>query len=291
MNLTTKDSIATLNKNIENILRLSNIPLPKIESNILTSQFLNLSKEDIILKGREIYPDKKSLENIKTALQRRLNGEPISHIIGKREFYSIDFDVNQNVLDPRPDSELLIDEVLLALNSGANEKPINILELGVGSGCLVLSILKNIPNSRAVAVDINIKSINVAKKNAIKLNLDNRVRFVHSDWLQNLERRKFDIIISNPPYIKSKDIDNLQTEVKNFEPKIALDGGLDGLNCYREIAENIGNFLHEKSLLILEIGVDMEDDVTNIFKNKKLQLIKYSKDLNSIIRCLIFAKQ
>jgi release factor glutamine methyltransferase len=291
MNLTTKDSIAILNKNIENILSLSNIPLPKIESNILISQFLNLSKEDIILKGRDTYPDKKSLENIKTALQRRLNGEPISHIIGKREFYSIDFDVNQNVLDPRPDSELLIDEVLLALNGGANEKSINILELGVGSGCLVLSILKNIPNSRAVAVDINIKSINVAKKNAIKLNLDNRVQFVHSDWFHNLERRKFDIIISNPPYIKSKDIDNLQTEIKNFEPMVALDGGLDGLNCYREIAENIGNFLHEKSLLILEIGVDMEDDVINIFEKQKLRLIKYSKDLNSIIRCLMFAKQ
>ncbi|MFT4718199.1 MAG: release factor glutamine methyltransferase [Rickettsiales bacterium] len=291
MNLTTKDSIAILNKNVENILSLSNIPLPKIESNILISRFLNLSKEDIILKGRDIYPDKKSLENIKIALQRRLSGEPISHIIGKREFYSIDFDVNQNVLDPRPDSELLIDEVLTALNGGASEKSINILELGVGSGCLVLSILKNIPNSRAVGVDINTKSINVAKKNAIKLNLNNRVQFVHSDWFENLERQKFDIIISNPPYIKSKDIDNLQTEIKNFEPMVALDGGSDGLNCYREIAENIGNFLHEKSFLILEIGVNMEDDVINIFEKQKLQLIKYSKDFNSIIRCLMFVKQ
>lgn len=291
MNLINAGSVHILRKNIENILKLSRISGANIESNILISHFLHLSKEEIILKGQDIYPDKESLANIKIAINRRLNGEPISHIIGRREFYSINFDVNEDVLDPRPDSEILIEEALKIIADISSVKKVNILELGVGSGCLVLTLLKNVINSKAIAVDINPKSIIVAKKNAVSLGLDNRIKFIQSNWFNNLDKQEFDIIISNPPYIKSNDIINLQKEVKDCEPLIALDGGKDGLECYRIIAANINNFLHKKSFLILEIGHNMENDVINIFKNYNFKFIKYARDLNSIIRCLIFSKE
>ena len=291
MNQNNDDSVFVLGKNIENLFNNSNINLARTESIILLSYFLKLSKEDIILRVKDIYPDQRSIENINLAVKRRLRGEPISHIIGKREFYSIDFDISSDALDPRPDSEILVEEILELVKNFDESKTIKILELGVGSGCLVLTLLKNISNSSAIAVDINQKSIEIAKNNAKKLDLEEKIEFINSNWYENLVEEKFDIIISNPPYIKTEDIAFLQKEVKDFEPIIALDGGEDGFDCYREIAKNINNFLSKKSFLILEIGQNMEKEVSKIFQDKKLKLIKSAKDLNSIIRCLIFVKE
>jgi len=289
MKVSEDKSLFDLINDAKKTLHDNNIISSNLESVILFSHFLNLSREDILLKSKEIYPKQSNIDNINLAIARRLSGEPISHIIGHREFYSLEFDIDCNVLDPRPDSEILIEEAIKL--SGNFNNPINILELGVGSGCLILTLLNNIQNSIGTAIDINPKSLIIAKNNAKKLNLEEKIKFIQSNWFDNISNQKFDIIISNPPYIKTGDINNLQTEVKDFEPIIALDGGDDGLDCYREIAKNINKFLHEESILILEIGQNQEDDIVNIFKDNDLKLIKYAKDLNSIIRCLIFAKK
>jgi release factor glutamine methyltransferase len=289
MILTKNKSLFSIIHSIRQFLSDADISSAQLESFMIISYFCNLSREEIILGSREIYLDQKDIDKINIALQRRIKGEPISHIIGKREFYSLDFKVNSHVLDPRPDSEILIEEIIKLIPNFDNS--IEILELGVGSGCLILTILNNISNATGIAIDINPKSIAIAKENAKNLNLEDRINFIHSDWFSNLSSQKFDIIISNPPYIKKNDIANLQKEVKDFEPIIALDGGDDGLDCYRKIADDISNFLKDNAFLILEIGQNMEDDIIDIFKENGLKFIKYAKDLNAIIRCLIFTKQ
>jgi release factor glutamine methyltransferase len=289
MILTKNKSLFSIIHSVRQFLSDADISSAQLESFMIISYFCNLSREEIILRSREIYLDQKDIDKINIALQRRIKGEPISYIIGKREFYSLDFKVNSDVLDPRPDSEILIEEIIKLIPNFDNS--IEILELGVGSGCLILTILNNISNATGIAIDINPKSIAIAKENAKNLNLEDRINFIHSDWFSNLSSQKFDIIISNPPYIKKNDIANLQKEVKDSEPIIALDGGDDGLDCYRKIADDISNFLKDNAFLILEIGQNMEDDIIDIFKENGLKFIKYAKDLNAIIRCLIFTKQ
>jgi release factor glutamine methyltransferase len=289
MILEKNKSLFSIIHSIRKFLYDSKIPSAQIESFIIASYFCNLSREEIILRSREIYIDQKNIDKINIALQRRIKGEPISHIIGKREFYSLDFKVNSDVLDPRPDSEILIEEIL-KLTPNFNHA-IKILELGVGSGCLILTILNHISNATGTAIDINPKSIAIASENANNLNLKDRINFIHSDWFNNLPSEKFDIIISNPPYIKKSEIANLQKEVRDFEPIIALDGGGDGLDCYRKIANDVSDFLKDNAFLILEIGQNMENDIIDIFEENGLKFVKYAKDLNAIIRCLIFTKQ
>lgn len=289
MILTKNKSLFSIIHSIRKFLFDAQIPSAQIESIMIISHFCNLSREEIILRSREIYIDQKDLDKINIALQRRVKGEPVSHIIDKREFYSLDFKVNSDVLDPRPDSEILIEEIFKLIPNFDNS--IEILELGVGSGCLILTILNHISNATGIAIDINPKSIAIANENAENLNLKDRINFIHSDWFNNLPSKKFDIIISNPPYIKKNEIANLQKEVKDFEPIIALDGGDDGLDCYRKISNDISNFLKDNAFLILEIGQNMENDIIDIFEENGLKFIKYAKDLNAIIRCLIFIKQ
>ena len=284
------NSVFSYLKNLEAILLEAGIESYKIDALVLMQYFFDLSKSDIFLSNQNI--DNFPQEKINKAIARRIKGEPISHIIGKREFYSIDFKVSKDVLDPRADSEILIEEILKISTNFSNKKDVQILELGVGSGCLLLTILYHLKNANALAVDINPKSLKVAQENAQNLALLDRVEFMHSDWFSNINTgQKFDLIISNPPYIKTSDISSLQTEVKDFEPILALDGGQDGLDCYRNIAADINNFLSQDAFVILEIGQNQEQDVIAIFEKIGLKFLYSSKDLNSIIRCLIFVKQ
>lgn len=268
-------------------LRASNIQSYKIDSLIIIGHELSLTKEQIFLNSNLVLTSDQIVK-IRNSLQRRINKEPVSHIIGKRDFFEDQFLVNHNVLDPRPDSEVLIESVLKFFpESNSNLK---ILEMGVGSGCLILTILKKFPNSMALAVDVNEKSLEVAKINAKNLQLEKRVTFINSDWFKRVEEKDFDLIISNPPYIQTKEIDSLQEEVKFFEPRIALDGGEDGLDCYRIIAQDVAKFLKNRGYLFLEIGQNQEEDVRKIFSKNNLQFIDFKKDLSGIIRCLIFKK-
>lgn len=278
-------TIAELLKSTKIKFKENDISSYEIDALLLIAHHFNLTREEIIFSGNSPL-DKTKITEFETLINRRINKEPVSKIIGKKGFYEDDFFVNQNVLDPRPDSETLIEEVLKTFTD-KNVK-LKILELGVGSGCLILTILKKLPNSHGIAVDINEKSLEVARINSQNLGVNQRIKFQNSNWFSNISDKNFDLIISNPPYIKSEDINFLEADVKNFDPLIALDGGEDGLDCYRIIAQNVKNFLNENGYLFLEIGQNQEHEITEIFCQNGLKFIKSQKDLGQIIRCLIF---
>jgi release factor glutamine methyltransferase len=260
-----------------------------LDSRILLGHCLNLSPEEIIF-NRNLSLSPKQLSDLEPIVARRSAREPISHIIGVREFFGYNFMVNSAVLDPRPDSESLIEAVIENFDLQA---PLEILELGVGSGCLILTLLKLFPQALGLGIDISPEALKVAGRNADLLDLTKKCRFLQSNWLENLganEPMKFDLIISNPPYINSAVIASLATEVKDYEPLLALDGGSDGLDCYRQIAATCGDFLKPQSLLIVEIGQNQEVEVEKIFAGTNLELLAIKKDLAGIKRCLIFKK-
>lgn len=284
----------------ENILKENGINSSRIDAILLLCHCTDLTKEQIIFNSTAKISTKQE-ELFFQLINRRSNKEPVSHLIGKREFFGIDFAVNNFVLDPRPDSETLIELVLENFPNHkkkchyeptcgqGNSENIKILELGVGSGCLILTILKYFPNAAAVAVDTSFQALEVAQKNSLLLNLNQRISFIQSNWFGKLNQNdKFNLIISNPPYIKTSDIQNLQEEVKNFEPSTALDGGADGLNCYRQISSQVNNYLAQGGILIIEIGQNQEQDIVKIFSTAGLNFIQDKKDLAGIVRCLMF---
>ncbi|MBL6665338.1 MAG: peptide chain release factor N(5)-glutamine methyltransferase [Rickettsiales bacterium] len=255
-----------------------------IDSLLLLSHVINKPKEFVIFNP-DFELSTQEISEFESLVNRRQNFEPISHILQKKEFYSRDFIVTKDVLDPRPDSESLIEYVL----HNFQKSNINILEVGVGSGCLIITILKEIPNTIGKALDISRPAIEIAKQNRKKHNLEDRLEIIESNLLANIhDNEKFDLIISNPPYIKSNDIANLQKDVKDFEPLSALDGGHDGLDFYRYLAKEAHIHLKPKSSIIMEIGCDQEKEIVEIFKENNFNYIASKKDLSGIVRVLHF---
>ena len=272
----------------KNSLKQKGVNSYQIDALLLLCHCLSFSKEQIIFNPNFLLNPEQQLQFL-LLLTRRENREPISHIIGRREFFGKNFFVNQNVLDPRPDSESLIELVLNILPT--KELPLKVLELGVGSGCLLATILRMFPNALGVGVDVSDLALEIAQKNIDSLSLSSRANLIKSSWFTNLDEHKdFDLIISNPPYIKTADMSYLQEEVKNFEPHLALDGGEEGLNCYLEIARTVRNFLSKSGFLVVEVGQNQENDVIKIFTNTGLEFIQDKKDLSGTVRCLLFAK-
>ncbi len=272
----------------KNNLKQKGVNSYQIDALLLLCHCLSFGKEQVIFNPDFILsPDNQ--EKFLSLIKRRENREPISHIIGKREFFGNDFIVNCDVLDPRPDSESLI-ELVLDIFPNKNHH-LELLELGVGSGCLLLTILKYFPFSVGVGADISEKALEITKKNIDSFGLNTRVNLIQSNWFSKLDsKQKFDLIISNPPYIKTSDILLLQEEVKNFEPKLALDGGISGLDCYNLIAQKVGQFLKESAFLLLEIGDHQEGEVIEIFTSAGLGFVQMKKDLSGTVRCLLFQK-
>jgi release factor glutamine methyltransferase len=205
-------------------------------------------------------------------IEKRVSGAPISKIIGKRLFFNSEFFVNENVLDPRPETEVLI-SVALEKNFST------VLDLGTGTGCIVISLLKERPDVIGVSVDISKECLNVAKINAETNGVLDRVKFIHSDWFSNVTSR-FDLIVSNPPYIGLSELNDLSREVKNFDPKVALFGGRDGLNCYEAIFNDVSRFLNPGGRLITEVGYAQSSIVKKFFLNSGFIDIKVTKDLD-----------
>ena len=265
--------LAFKEKNIEN---------PELDLRILLKH-ASYKNEEIILSNINI--ENININYFKKLLLRRLNNEPISKIINKKSFWKDEFFVNSDVLDPRPETELIIEE---SLNNINKFKKMNILDFGTGSGCLAISLAKEFPNSEITAIDISKKALNVAKKNIDKNFLNNQIKLEFS----NLESitEKFDLIVSNPPYLSFNDYHELQLEVKNHEPKIALLGGKDGLAFYEALANKIEKIMLPNSFLILEIGHTQLDSVRLIFKKTNLILKKVTKDIQNIDRTLTFFK-
>ena len=260
----------------------------KHESRLIISKEIKKSESEIILNKSLLVSEKqkkKFLHNI----YKRMQGKPISRIYGSREFYSRDFYINKHTLDPRHDSELIVETVLDIINK-KKKKNINILDLGTGSGCLIISIIleskKIDKNICALGADISNKALEIAVKNKKKYNIGNELSFINSNWCSSINQ-KFDIILSNPPYIKTNRITNLSNSVKNFDPLLALDGGIDGYKCFEEIIALVKDYLFEDGFLCLEIGKDQLTFLKKLIKRNNLVEYKINKDLSGVNRVLV----
>jgi len=262
---------------------------PQLDSVLLISSVFSLSKEQVLLRGNEIEVDKNLLPKFLNLVSRRKKFEPISHLLGFREFFGKVFEVNCDVLDPRCDSETLVEAVLSSYDDFSK----NFLEIGVGSGCLSISILLQRQNWQADAIEISQKALEVAKRNKNFYHLQNRLKLqlgnIFDESFTEKFPQKFLFLISNPPYIPTSTIPTLQPEVFFYEPRLALDGGNDGLNFYRRIADLAKELLKENGKVFLEIGDNQHEEVEKIFGKKDFKLIKSYKDLAQKIRVLCFA--
>lgn len=264
------------------------VETPRLEARMLLAFITNQNVSDIFTDINLNDEQKKHLTQL---LNRRLAHEPLDKIIGYREFYKATFKVSDKVLSPRPDTEILVEAALQLL---PDDKPATILDLGTGSGCIIESLLIERPLARGVAVDISAEALAVAQENADNLGIENRLDFVQADWFdayftQRLAQ-KFDMIVSNPPYIPSQDIETLMTEVKNYDPKLALDGGADGFDSYKRIAKLVQNLLKTEGCILIESGAGQARQIAEIFEAQGLHLVNIYPDLAGIERCVVLKK-
>ena len=242
------------------ILKSNNIDSPKLKARLLLQYVLKKTRQYLIVYDNEEVGKKEQWEYF-VNIDKLAKGVPLQHITHTQEFMKMDFYVDENVLIPRPDTEILVEEVINIAKK--MDKP-KILDLCTGSGAIAISIAKNVPNSEVYAIDISEKALDVALENAQRL--EAKVKFLKSDLFKNLKNIKFDIIVSNPPYIKKGDIKFLSEDVQK-EPQIALDGGYDGLDFYRKISKQAIDYLKFGSFLCFEIGYDQKEEVTEIIDN------------------------
>ena len=268
-----------------NILKKNKIPNPQLDSEILLSNLIKRDKKHIILNPKELL-NSKQLDKFKSLIERRKKGEPIAYLINKKEFWKDEFFVNKDVLIPRPDSELIIEQVLKIYSKDVQ---LQVLDIGTGSGCILLSILKERPNFYGTGIDISKKSINVSKFNTKRLNLINRVKFFHSS-VDNFKIGKYDIIVSNPPYIELLNLKYLEKDVVNFEPKLALNGGLDGFSKIRRVINKASTLIKKNGKFVLEIGFNQKNKVKKILKKEGFYINKAIKDYGNNDRCIISTK-
>ena len=273
-----------LNEGI-NILQKNKIANPQLDSEILLSNSIKRDKKHIILNPKEIL-NSEQLGKFKSLIERRKKGEPIAYLINKKEFWKDEFFVNKDVLIPRPDSELIIEQVLKIYSKDVQ---LQILDIGTGSGCILLSILKERSNFYGTGIDISKKSINVSKFNAKQLNLTNRVKFFHSS-VDNFNNGKYDMIVSNPPYIEQLSLKYLEKDVVNFEPKLALSGGFDGFSKIRKVINKASILIKKNGKFILEIGFNQKNKVIKILKEEGFYVNKAIKDYGNNDRCIISTK-
>ena len=274
----------TLNQGIS-ILKANNIRNPHLDSEILLSVSINKDKKHIILNSKEIL-NSKQLESFNSFIERRKKGEPIAYLINKKEFWKDEFYVNKDVLIPRPDTELIIEQVLKIYSK---QSQLQVLDIGTGSGCILLSILMERSNFYGTGIDISKKSIKVSKFNAKQLNLTNRVKFFHSS-VDNFNNGKYDDIVSNPPYIEQLSLKYLEKDVVNFEPKLALSGGFDGFSKIRKVINKASILIKKNGKFILEIGFNQKNKVIKILKEEGFYVNKAIKDYGNNDRCIISTK-
>ncbi len=273
-----------LNEGID-ILQKNKIANPQLDSEILLSKSIKRDKKHIILNPKEVL-NSEQLGKFKSLIERRRKGEPVAYLINKKEFWKDEFFVNKDVLIPRPDSELIIEQVLKIYSKDVQ---LQILDIGTGSGCILLSILKERSNFYGTGIDICKKSINVSKFNAKQLNLTNRVKFFHSS-VDNFNNGKYDMIVSNPPYIEQLSLKYLEKDVVNFEPKLALSGGFDGFSKIRKVINKASILIKKNGKFILEIGFNQKNKVIKILKEEGFYVNKAIKDYGNNDRCIISTK-
>jgi len=274
-------------------LKKSGCETASLDCRLLLSKVIK--KADPVYMHQDIFITDNEINKFRALISERAEGKPVSRIINKRSFWKRDFKLNEEALDPRADSEILI-TTILKYYPNLHEK-LNILDLGSGSGCLGLSLLEEYKNSYVTFVDISEKSLQIARVNAKQFSLVDRSKYYNCDWnekdwdrnlLEFIEKSKFDIVVSNPPYIPTNDIKLLKTEVKSFDPMIALDGGQDGLTAYKSIFLRLKNLLKDKGKVFVEIGEGQQSSVSKIGIENNFLEIGYEKDLSGIVRVIIF---
>ena len=262
----------------------------QIESALLDSELLlsTVIKKDrkFILLNLDKELDQNDQDNFKDLILKRSRGKPLAYLTGTKSFWKYDFKVNEKVLIPRPDTEIIIEQVLKIYK---NKDYINFLEVGVGSGCIALSMLKEKRFFFGTGIDLSQDSIEICRYNAKKLGVNNRIKLLKSD-VDNLIFRKYDLIISNPPYIKKFDLNKLNREVIDYEPKMALDGGLEGLSVIRKVIKKSSELIKTHGKLILEIGHDQKELVKKMLKDNNFYVNRTLKDLAKNDRCIISTK-
>lgn len=266
-------------------LAAAGIAEPWREARLLLAHVLGV--EPAVVIG---YPERTVVDQPRfaAAIARRAAREPLSHITGHREFWSLEFEVTPATLDPRPDSETLIESVLTAFPD--RQSAISILDLGTGTGCLLLSLLSERPRATGLGVDIEPAAVAVARRNAVRLGLAERARFVVGSWGSALGGQ-FDLIVANPPYISTADIGSLQREVAEYEPRRALDGGVDGLDAFRAMSRDVARLLAPDGMAVIEFGLGQGDAVTQIMAVAGLSADAFGLDLAGHHRCLACRKR
>ena len=265
------------------LLKEKNISSHVLDTELLLSKSLNKSREELLINLDENI-NKRELANFNKYLIRRSNKEPIAYLLGEKEFWSKKFFVNKDTLIPRPETELLVEKLVTIYK----EKKITILDIGTGTGCIIASLLSELKNSSGTAVDISRDAILVAKKNACKFKLSDRIKFLHKPF-EELYGKKFDLIVSNPPYIKRMEIKNLSDDIKKFEPRMALDGGNDGLDLIKKVIYKSREILKINGTLALEIGDEQIKKVSKILIDNKFRIKCVIKDYKNNVRC-VFAE-
>ena len=268
-----------------NILKNKSILSAKLDSEILMAKALGKKREYIILNNDKIIKEQ-NLKYFKKLVHERATRKPIAYLLNKKSFWNSEFYVNKNTLIPRPDTEIILEQILKFTK---NKNYLNILDIGVGSGCILLSVLKERKNFYGTGIDISRNSLDICKMNAKKLLLDRRVKFFKSD-VDKFAIGKYDLIVSNPPYIKTSDLKYLESDVIKFEPKLALDGGLDGLSVIRKVIKKSSELLKKNGKFILEIGFDQKNKVIKLLNNKGFYINSTVKDLANNDRCIISTK-
>ncbi len=266
-------------------LKIKNIKSYKLDSELLLAKTLDVSREEILLNlNKEI--EQSDIKKYNYFLNLRIQHKPIAHIFNYKFFWKYKFFVNKDVLIPRPETEFVIEQILKILPIKSKK---NILEIGTGSGCMAISLIKERPNCRIVAIDKSLKAIKVAKKNAEIHQVGKKVNFLNID-VDKYFSNKYDIIISNPPYIKNSDLLSLDKDVKFYEPKIALSGGFSGLETFFKIINKCNRLLKNNGVLILEIGERQGKKLRKNLELKRFNQIKIYKDLSGKDRCLVSTK-
>ena len=263
-------------------LRNKNIESALLDSEILMSKVLKEDRANVLLNSERPLSNQ-DYKNFRKLISNRLKYQPIAYLTGEKSFWKYEFEINNKVLIPRPDTELIVEQVLKIYK---NKSKIKFLEVGVGSGCLILSILKERKPFLGVGVDLSKDCINICKKNAIKLEVQNRLKLFKTD-IDNFNFGKYDLIVSNPPYIKKLDFKKLDKDVINYEPKLALDGGLDGLSQIRKVIKKSSELVKSNGKLIIEIAHDQRKMVKKILVENGFFINKVVKDLSRKDRCII----
>ena len=268
-----------------NILRNNSILNPYLDSEILLSNILHTTREKLLLNlEKQITLQERKKFDI--VIEKRKKKEPLAYILSKKEFWNTNFIINNSVLIPRPDTEIMVQE---ALNYLKIDRKYQILDIGTGSGCILISVIKERKKSKGIGIDVSKYAIHIAKNNAKIQQLENRIKFIHSD-IDKFYSIKYDLILSNPPYISRLNLNRLSEDIRNYEPILALDGGSDGYSKITNVVKKSSKLIKIKGKLILEIGFGQLSKSVKILKQHGFYINKVSKDLAGKSRCIISTK-